>query len=185
MRLFSQGDERAFKSIFDYHYQQLVYFAVTLVTDEAAAQDAAADAFVQLWRNRSRFKSLTHIKNYLFLNVRHSCLDLIKSKATHQKVNAQIQYISEKAEESIERAMAESEVIRDIAEQVASLPGQCRRVFSHIFFDGMTTEQVAAEMNISTKNVLNQKGIAIKQLRALLLKNGLLTAFFYLVKSFG
>ena len=61
-------------------------------------------------------------------------------------------------------------------QEVEKLPPQCAEVFKLMFFQQLTTDQVAKQLSITTKTVLNQKGRAIQLLRKSFLQQGMLTA---------
>lgn len=175
LQLFTKGDVKSFNLIYERYYRQLVYFAYVITNNKPHAEDVATEAFINLWKTKTTFKTHSHIRSFLFLSVKHRCLDFIRSLKTRSGIHDQIRYLALDGENSLERVLAESEIMNEISRQINTLPPQCRKVFSHLFFDGMATDEVASVMDITVKNVLNQKAIAIKQIRIGLLKKGLLT----------
>ena len=52
-----------------------------------------------------------------------------------------------------------------------------RKFFKHIYLDGLSTDEVAARLGITTRNVLNQKARAIQLLKGKLLLIALICSF--------
>ncbi|WEK33640.1 MAG: sigma-70 family RNA polymerase sigma factor [Candidatus Pseudobacter hemicellulosilyticus] len=184
LALLEAGDAAAFRSVYQEHYRQLLYFGFQLVQDLPQAEDLVTEAFVSLWKSRGQLKSRAHLKSYLFLAVKHGAIDWLRAQQTQSALHQQLLQSGASEENRVEALLAESEFMRLLTEELEQLPVQCARVVRHILFDGMTTAEVAAAMNISTKNVLNQKLLAIKKLRQGLLKKGLLEIFFLFSKFF-
>lgn len=171
----AEGKDSAFKILYQRHYKALVYFAYKLVHDLPQAEDLVTEAFIRLWNKPQKLQSEAHIKSYLYLCVRHGAIDLMRSKKIHDKVHQELVLMSPREEAVIERALAEATVLEAISAEIERLPQQCSHIVSHIFFDGMSTREISKVMGISTKNVLNQKLLAIKKIRSALLRQGLLT----------
>lgn len=167
------GDAALFRRIYDSYYNQLVYYAYSFMFDTHQAEDIVTEAFVKLWNAGNTVNSEGHIKSYLFLAVKHAAIDIVKARQRHERIHNQLSFTNEIHGAAPDLAFIESEVIKEISLQIDMLPRQCAAVVRHILFDGMNTEEVAKEMGISTKNVLNQKALAIKKIQHALLKKGL------------
>lgn len=185
LRDLAEGNDHAFKILYQRYYKTLVYFGYKLVHDLPQAEDLVTEAFIRLWNNRQKLKSESHIKSYLFLSVRHDAVDLLRSKKVHEKVHQELILTSPREEAVIERALAEATVLEAISIEIERLPHQCSHIVSHILFDGMSTQEVSQAMGISPKNVLNQKLLAIKKIRSALLRQGLLTLVTLLASFFS
>ena len=59
------GDQDAFDSIFRAHYAQLVAFAQGLLRDRAAAEDAAQEVMLELWKRRGELAIHESLRAYL------------------------------------------------------------------------------------------------------------------------
>lgn len=78
MRRVAGGDESAFGLIVQAYQGRLVRFAARFLGDPDAAQDAAQETFLRLWRLRSRYQPRGCLQAYLFRAVRSVCLDLAR-----------------------------------------------------------------------------------------------------------
>ncbi len=75
-------DEQHFANLVDEHADGLYRFALSMLHEEAAAEDAVQDAFEGLWRKRNRV-DLAKTKSYLFTTVHNHCIDVIRRQRPH------------------------------------------------------------------------------------------------------
>jgi DNA-directed RNA polymerase specialized sigma24 family protein len=69
-----------------------------------------------------------------------------------------------------EHAMIETYVLKEIHDEIESLPGLCKEVFKLIFFHDMDTAQAAQQLNIPYKTALRHQQQAFADLRFTVLK---------------
>ena len=76
------GDEKEFKSLFDWLYVGMVQQATFYTNDFAVAEDVVQEIFVRLWEKRGELKSVQNLEGYLLLSVKNRCLNYLE----HQQV---------------------------------------------------------------------------------------------------
>jgi RNA polymerase sigma-70 factor (ECF subfamily) len=176
-----RNDAAAIKQLYSQHYRSLCYYAEKLIHHKAEAEDIAVNSFIKLLNKRNGFDNLPDIKAFLYTATRNACFDFLRKEKTHEASHKEIMHLSAVAEEN-DLDMINAEIMQAIYLEIENLPKQCGQVFKLIFFKGMHTAEIAAQMNISPKTVLNQKAKAVRMIRLALLKKGLLAvaAFFCL-----
>jgi len=166
VREFQNGSELAFKAIFDLFNKRLLYLATEIVRDAAAAEDIVQEAFLKLWDRGANFADLTAIKAFLYLSVKNACRNLYK----HEKVVDK--YISRQDdsidEHTIMAKIIEAEVLDSLSNAIEKLPAGCRDVVYLGYFEGLSNQEVAKQLNISINTVKTQKMRALRSLRVLL-----------------
>lgn len=80
-------NEQVFAELVDEHADGLYRFALSMLHEEAAAEDAVQDAFEGLWRKRKRV-DLAKTKSYLFTSVHNHCIDAIRRRRPRVEVDA-------------------------------------------------------------------------------------------------
>ena len=161
---FREGRQRDFKYAYELYYDKIYTFAYNLISNETEAQDITTDTFVKLWRLRENFGSLGNIKAFLYITCRNACLDFLRHLKVERKTHGKIRY-SQKIEELIPSEMMDAEVFIKLARLIEQLPGKCRKIFELIYYNNLSTSEIAQEMGITNQNVLNQKARAIHILR--------------------
>ena len=66
-----EGDQAAFDAIFRAHYAHLVGFAQGLLRDRSAAEDAAQEVMLELWRRRAELAITESLRAYLLRSTRN------------------------------------------------------------------------------------------------------------------
>jgi RNA polymerase sigma factor (sigma-70 family) len=102
---FKKGDDKALAYIFKLYHKGLCYFARQLVNDDRQAEDIVADTFLKLWQRHTDFKTLSNIKNFLYITTRHSCYDYLKHIRRKAASHEEILHLAQKDEDYIESRM--------------------------------------------------------------------------------
>ena len=153
------GDQIAFEQLFAIFFARLNDFASKVVNDDMVSQDIVQDAFIKLWENRNTIQSV-NLESFLFLAVRHRCLDFIRhlkvvqNKMERMSIDARyeelyrIDFIGNEPYVLIER-----ELEQRIEFTINQLPERCREVFILSRIQGFKNREIADQLQISIKNV--------------------------------
>lgn len=158
------GDSRAFNTIFLRWYPQVRRFLLSLVKEEALAEDLAQSVFIKVWLNRDRLDPSKSLKNYLLVLSRNSALDVFKSK--RNLVMADLATPPEKPSSDRADFMAEfSEAQSRIHHAVEQMPPQRRTVFVMSRFQHLSSEEIADILGLSVRTVEKHIQLALENLR--------------------
>jgi RNA polymerase sigma-70 factor (family 1) len=168
---FREGKRHEFNYVFTLYYNLMNLFARNLVKTEREAKDIATESFIKLWKLHANFENLNNIKAFLYVTTRNASLDYLRFAQKQRAAQKELMHLlKEEDENDVSNAMIGAEVFNDLSLEIENLPPRCREVFKLIYFRSMGTAQVAEELNITARNVLNQKAKAIHFLRSVLLK---------------
>lgn len=159
------GSEVAFEKLFKHYYSPLAGYAFSLLKDSDLAAETSQEVFVKFWEKRAEIEIELSVKSYLFRAVFNRCMNLKK----HEEVK-QLYQKSEAGYNSYvhEDSVTNWELKEQLHNAIASLPEQCRRVFTLAKLEGKKYREIAEELNISEKTVENHMGKALKDLRVYL-----------------
>ena len=166
---FREGNADAFQQVFKEFHRPLCYVGLKLGLDIAEAEDMVADTFGKLWQGRSGLNDAKHVKGFLYTTTRNACLNLVKQKQRRTVSATELSHILPDQEGDFFRKIVEAELLKKLYPFIEKLPRKCRAVVEQIYFEGASTEEAAARLGISTRNVLNQKARAIKLLQGKIL----------------
>jgi RNA polymerase sigma-70 factor (ECF subfamily) len=159
------GEQTAFDAIFRAHYAHLVTFAHGMLRDRAAAEDAAQDVMLELWRRRSDIVIQESLRAYLLRATRNRALNQLR----HAKVqrSAEPRLVGEESISATgEGKLVAAELRHALMEAVAELPPACREVFQMSRAHGLRYAEIATTLGISVKTVESQMGKALRHLRS-------------------
>lgn len=171
---FNQGNNNAFRLIFESYNRLLFTCAIQLVKDKEQAEDIVSEAFTKLWQRHEVFQTEEHIKAFLFVTTRNASLNYLRHIQRKTASQHELSYLNkDKDDQDVITDMIEGELLRRIYPLIETLPNKCRTIFKLIYFEDASTDEVAQKLHITPRNVLNQKARAIQ-----LLKKKLLVAVF-------
>jgi RNA polymerase sigma-70 factor (ECF subfamily) len=78
MLAFQQGDDGAFRALFDRNARAMVAFCHHFVRDAARAEELAQDVFVKLYRARDRYRPSARFKTFLYRVASNHCLNELR-----------------------------------------------------------------------------------------------------------
>ncbi len=172
---FRNGDNEAFKHVFNVFYKRLCIFAAGIANAELA-EDIVQEAFVKLWERRETFNHSESIKGFLYLTIKNTCINAYKHQ---QIVNKHLSTLVEGVDEkNIAQSIIEAEVAYELQKAIQMLPLGCRKVIYLCYFKEFSNQETADVLDVSINTVKTQKARGMKILR-LLFKEALIWIFFF------
>jgi RNA polymerase sigma-70 factor (ECF subfamily) len=167
-----EGGDETYKKIFRLVYRLLCYYIYDMSNGANDGEDIVQDTFAKFYERRSNFSSAGEIMSFLGKTSRNAYLNVVKHKKVEQKHRKFIENESETSEPvSVKK---ETEMLHALHTEIENLPDKCKEIFKLLYYQRLSTQEVADRLNITTSNVSHQKGNAIQQLRKNLNKRFLL-----------
>lgn len=159
------SDQSAFDAIFRAHYASLVGFAQGVLHDRSAAEDAAQEVMLELWRRREDLAIQESLRAYLLRATRNRALNQIRHAKVEQRAEPHL--IGEETVNATGASQVVAGELRDaLREAVSELPPACRQVFELSRGHGLKYAEIASTLGISVKTVESQMGKALRHLRS-------------------
>lgn len=165
----------AFMEIYERYWEKLFAIAIHHLHIVQDAEDVVHDVLASLWRNREH--DIDNLEHYLAAATKYVVLAGIRKKSrlpVTELYNANDTYFS------IEKSIADRQVIELIKKEVNKLPEQCRLIFKMSREEGLMHDEIAISLNISKKTVKNQINKALKRLKKVTGKSTSVLLLFYL-----
>ena len=163
----SEGDQGAYRVVFEYYYPRVWEFVRRMVKSESLAEDVTQDIFVKIWERREMFGVEVHsFSNYLYVMSRNAAINALRhsGRVTPLAEDAILSIDNHSVEEDY--YAREKELI--IRLTVCRMPEQRRKIFEMSRYMGMDNQTIAHTLNISKKTVENHLTLALKTLRSVL-----------------
>jgi RNA polymerase sigma-70 factor (ECF subfamily) len=158
------GDENAFKYIFNLYYDRLVAYICTYSHDKMNSEDIVQQAFIDLWNNKEKLDINKSPRNYLYSIAYNRFIDSINKD---KKQNNLLDLVYENALR--DRIDQDNEALEDRVKKmnliIESLPPKCRQILEMNKIKGIKYQEIAKIKGISIKTVESQMSIAFKKIR--------------------
>ncbi len=168
---FKNGDENAFKELYNRYFDLIYYYVYSLVHDTLDAEDITEEIFIHIWEKRSNIIIRKSFKNYLLSCAHNQSISLLKSKkerflkgTIHLHEQSEI-FTDHDVGEISDMVLITKELQKEISIAIENLPPQCRRIFKLSRYFHHKNREIADELNISINTVEKQISIAMAKLR--------------------
>lgn len=159
-----QGKEEAYNYLVSKYHRRLYAYALTLINDHALAEDIVQNVFISVWKFRKRLDPEYSLKSFLFKSVYNEFLNVYKKNKSvtvlEQKYIASIGQFAESLDEQ-----NENQIIKMVSQEIEKLPPKCRKIFTMSKREGLTNQEIADYLQISSKTVEAHVTNAFKILR--------------------
>lgn len=169
------GSAKALKRLFEQHSADLYRFAYRYVRSSEVAKDLVHEAFLRLWRQRSRVDLAgPTARSYLHTVVRYQALDHLRRQRIEDRwrqeylAPAMVEQGSLLARGDPEQDLAAKEIAQAIERAVEALPQRQQQVLLLRWQHHASYEEIAMTLGISPKTVGVHLTRGIQRLRELL-----------------
>lgn len=167
----SEGDELAFRYIFDRYHAFIYSFARRMTDSDMIAKDIVQDVMIRLWMNRENLAEVTNLGAYINRITRNLVLNGMKRKAYETAFLDELQQ-NAGYNNSTEETAFRREMEKLLHEAVEQLPPQQRQAYILSRHTGLSHEEISKRMFISRETVKKHVMAALRSIRVYLEKNG-------------
>ncbi len=184
LREFKNGNQKAFRRLFELFWERMFVDAKSIVLDEGIAKDIVQDIWLNLWQKRENCE-IRNFEAYIFKSVRNGCYKYLrdnKFNSTQHQVIGSLEPIS-KSKAVNQHDLDQTRFV--IEKSLAGLTPRCQQIFRLSRMEAVSNEEIALHLGISKRSVENQMSIALKSIRQnlALAAQSSLTALIILVAS--
>ncbi|BAV04953.1 RNA polymerase sigma-70 factor, ECF subfamily [Filimonas lacunae] len=160
----------AFEQLYRHMRNRLYIYALSILKDEAAAQDIVQELFLTMWEGRQFEHIHTGLVPYLVKAVRNRSLDYLKKEQTRDKIRHELALLDSGQITSADK-LTTLELRAELENAVSRLPPMPAKVFQLHYIEKLSYTEIADKLNISTSTVSNHMVKGLKLLRAYLKNN--------------
>lgn len=164
-----------FNTLYKQQRPVLLHYAMGYLKDQEAAEDIVAEAFIKTWNRYEDFESKENTTAFLFVVTRNACLDYLKSAKRRivydQDVLEQLPHYTD-----IFLSMVNAELLSLVRSEIDKLPEKQREVLRLSFLEGLSTEEICSQLNISASAVFANRSLGLQKLRKSIQSEHLLLA---------
>ncbi|HTF18380.1 MAG TPA: RNA polymerase sigma-70 factor [Chryseolinea sp.] len=160
----SEGDQDAFKVLFNAYCHRVNSFATRLTRSESIGQESVQDVFMKIWLKRESLKSVENFDAFIFTIVRNHVYNMLRRQALEAQVRTTFYRELREAPQS-EEDDGFSERKQLLRRVIDALPRQQRRVFHLCQLQGLKYQEAATLLNISRLTVKTHMQQALRTIR--------------------
>ena len=158
-RRYLDGDESGFDELIHMYHDSVIYFIHRYVKNFEAAEDLAADTFMDLIVHKKRYSFKSSFKTYLFSIAKNKAVDYIR----HEKRLLLFSTESMPTEyepalidyDSVERSVITTDEMERLKNVIGSLHPDYATFLHLSVFEGLDNDEIAKIMKKSKKQVVN------------------------------
>lgn len=155
----SQGDQKAFRILFQRYYKLLGSHLERLTKSNELAEEVVQDVFVKIWQNRETLSSVNDFKAYLYVLSKNHAFNCLKKIASEQS-----KVIDFTAYLEVQSNSDEEEWYAFMDEAIDRLPPQQKQVYLLSRHERLQYIEIAKHMNISKETVKKYLQIATESI---------------------
>ncbi len=162
-----EDSERAFRLLFDSHYERLYRIAYFYLQREDWAKEAVLDVFATLWQKRKEMVIPQDFRAFSYTMTRNASFNLFEREQRHEHEDAMLADVQSSSDSPLVD-LEQEELFALYQRTLDTLPDRCREVFILIKEEGRSYAEVAELLSISPKTVDAQLQKALHVLRTAL-----------------
>ncbi|NLR77307.1 RNA polymerase sigma factor [Chitinophaga eiseniae] len=167
----AEGDEQAFSLLFRELAPVVRTHIRCIIQEDEEALEVLQETFIRVWLQRDKLPQIEHLTAYIKQIAARQCFTLLHNNAVRKK------RLGEHQPEAIVNNEAESllsykEAQEVLSEAVASLPAQRKQIYLLSRSQGLTSAEIAAQLNLSHSYVRNALSTAQQFIRERLRQAG-------------
>lgn len=162
------GDYKAYDIIYLRCFEPMQAFLRLLLHSATDAEELCQELFMKLWENRERIDPDSNFRSYLYTMAKTTALKYLEHKnVVYKYVNFRMKEFPE-FEHSADEQLISNELSLILKIALANMPAQRRRVFEMSRFEGLSNDEIAEKLNISSTTVRAHLHNALKTLKELM-----------------
>jgi RNA polymerase sigma factor (sigma-70 family) len=166
---FQQGDEAAFRALYQTHFRHLMNYGLRFVGSAAVVEDGIQDLFLELWQYRQRLAQPQSVRFYLLRGLRNRLSAYLRQALTFAEVPLNEDEYPFALEASSEQRWIDLDVDeaqrRRIRLALDQLTPRQREIIYLRYFNDLSYEQICDLLGINYQSARSQVYQAVKLLR--------------------
>lgn len=166
LRKIAEGDQQAFKTIYDFHRRAVYTRAIFLLKSEVLAEEVLQEVMLKLWQSSGKLTDGTNLTAYLTTLTRNRSFQLLRRKVLEAKTELEMGKVWTESHNDTEEGILLADTQKILADGIAQLPPQQKMVYELCRIEGLKYEQAAESMNLSVETVRSYMKLALRSLRS-------------------
>lgn len=161
----AQGDESAFRRLFNEHWQNIYGVAFMLTKSAPLAEDMVQEIFMKLWIKREELAKIENLRSYLFIVARNHIFNELKKRSADILFTGHLLEYFHDTKETPEKTLIQKEAEQTLSGIIEHLPQQQKIIFNLSHEEGLNRNEIANRLGIAPNTVRNHLARALEMIR--------------------
>ncbi|MBC7890537.1 MAG: RNA polymerase sigma-70 factor [Ferruginibacter sp.] len=153
----SQGDQLAFKSLFEKYRNQLFTYLYKITKSAETSEEIVLDVFLKMWDGRELAPGIENFNSFLYRVAHNKAIDFLRSVKNNPLMQTELW---EAMQEQISGEAADANLMLKNTEDllnnaIGNLSPQRQKVFILHHHHGFTNDEIAKKLSLSKNTVRN------------------------------
>ncbi len=171
MRCVADGDQAAFKTLFEAYQQPLFRYLVRMVRDREMARDLTNEVMIEIWRGAGRFEGRSKVSTWIFGIAHNKSIDHLRKKRPDLLDEEALAAVPDTAPTPHDAAEQRSlqQVMRKVLDRLSP---DHREIIQLTYYHGLSIKEAAEVADCPEGTVKTRMFHARRQLTQLLKEHG-------------
>lgn len=160
-----QGNLLVFNEVYYSWHQRIYSFILQKTKSTFLAEEVVQLTFIKCWNYRESLADDMEIHLQLFRIARTTLIDLLRKETVYKEKVIHVMERYQLPQDELWGKLAEKELQHKLAHALEEMPPTRRKVFEMSRFKGMSHQQIAQELSLSSRTVEAHIFQAIKQIK--------------------
>lgn len=157
------GDELAFRQLF-LEFAPLIHTRLSrLLGNPAVEEDIIQETFLRVWLHRDQLPEIDQWQSWVLRIAYNRAFTHLRDQAIHKRAMARL--TTNDQEEHTQHAVDLYNLKKIIAEAIAQLPPQQKKIYELNREHGLRIPEISARLHLSPQTIKNTLGLALKSIR--------------------
>jgi len=171
--------EKDFIRIFREHEYQLHTLALRLTKSDQYAKDIVQEVFLSLWSLQGKIRDIRNVEAWLYRATENKVIDFLRKAAVNERLKQALwQNLREIIHEDTADLIDAKECASILRKAIDDLPPRRKLIYELNREKGLSYQEIADELHVSSHTVKNQLFSAIESIRRFLNSHRTLILFF-------
>jgi RNA polymerase sigma-70 factor (ECF subfamily) len=166
----AQLDQSKFSLLYQHYFEQIYYFLLAKIRNEADAEDLTAMSFAKALNNLKKYKE-GNFRAWLYRIANNTFLDFVRKENRISHDEDQMMNLEDTKSEDVSEVVDRSIMMEKVKEAMKTLPDKYQTVLSLKYFSDMSNGEIAEMLECRENNVAVQIHRGVKLLTELLNNN--------------
>ena len=175
----SGGQKSAYQELFERYAPRIYKFSLSYLKNKTDSEELVQEVFLKIWEKREMLDHSKNIKSFIFKIAVNTSYDFIRRKNIENAFGDFTKANFKVESDNTWQSVIFEDMKQTLQKLIVPLPEQQQKVFKLSKLDGLTNDEIAANLNISKRTVENHLYRAVTFLKGHFKRELLMGLFFF------